>query len=80
MCVTMAYTAQSPSWSKITLSDCRRAGWCRDGLKACCVTYGISWEQFKSEGVDESVILATGDHRAQELVDKVRAWAASQKK
>jgi len=44
------------------------------------VTYGISWEQFKSQGVSESVILATGDHRAQELVDKVRAWAASQKK
>jgi hypothetical protein len=54
----------------------RAFGKCRQGTKALCETYGISWDKLCSEGIDAQEILKTGDHRAAALVEQVRVWEA----
>ena len=51
---------------------------CRKGAQAAAKTYGIDWQKLQTEGVDAEEILATGDHRAEKLIESVKTWAAAQ--
>lgn len=63
---------------KIKLSHIRAIGMCRKGAQAAAKTYGIDWQKLQTEGVEASEILATGDHRAEQLIESVKLWAAVQ--
>lgn len=46
-------------------------GFCRDNSKVWARAHGIDWRAFVRNGIDESVLAATGDAFAQALID----WA-----
>jgi hypothetical protein len=66
---------------KITLQQARsfpiktRQGFCARGMRQFADRYGLDWEQFIREGLDEEVLLATNDAQARRLVDWVKANA-----
>lgn len=53
----------------ITMRHVRKAKMCSRGARQFCRTYGIDWSKFLSEGVDEQVILNTGDAVGRRVVD-----------
>ena len=53
----------------ITMRHIRKAKMCSHGAREFCRTYGIDWSKFLSKGVDESVILNTGDAAGRRVVD-----------
>lgn len=64
--------------AKITLADARSLpmptgrGYCSRGLRDFGEKYGIDWEVFVHEGIEEDELLATGDAMAIRLVEFVR--------
>jgi hypothetical protein len=53
--------------------DGRKAGYCLEGAKLVCERYGIDWADAKRNGIDEAVLLATGDAQAHALVAHARS-------
>jgi hypothetical protein len=56
----------------------RKPGYCIAGARAWCEANGIDWYEFSHSGVDESVLLATGDPLARRLVEHAHQVQASQ--
>jgi hypothetical protein len=61
----------------ITLADINkiyfcRGRYCRIGLRRFCAEHGIDWDRFMSQGIDSSVLLATGDAMALRLVNEIK--------
>lgn len=60
----------------IGMAEVRALKWCRKGAKDFCDFHGIDWEAFRTTGVPEEVMSATGDPRALQLIEKAKTWAA----
>lgn len=62
---------------KVTITDCRRAGFCAKGIRAWFVEKGFDFKDFLENGIDEEKFLATGDARALQAVERKRrrTWA-----
>lgn len=62
---------------KITLADARsfpcstKYGLCSKGLRSFGDKYNLDWKEFISVGLDDSVLLETGDAMAKKLVEWV---------
>lgn len=56
----------------VTMRDVRAAHGCRRGAQAFCERHGIDWMAFLRDGVDASVLIATGDAMALNLVEVAR--------
>lgn len=56
----------------ITLADVRtyQSRYCSTGIEAFCKKYDIDFNKFLTEGVEEEVLLATGDSMARKIVEK----------
>lgn len=52
----------------VTMKDVRAAKGCSKGARMFCETHGINWSLFLKEGVRASVLEATGDAMALNLV------------
>lgn len=57
----------------ITARDCRAAGICiRDGVRPFCERNNVDFKTFMREGVSESVLLASNEPLALELIQFIR--------
>ena len=57
----------------ITARDCRAAGICiKDGVKPFCIRNKIEFKDFMRTGISESVLRASGEPLAIELINFVR--------
>lgn len=52
----------------VTMKDVRAAKGCSRGARMFCQTHGIDWNSFLKEGIPASVLTATGDAMALNLV------------
>lgn len=50
----------------------RKPGYCVTGIRAFAERYGLDVRAFAREGIDEEVLLATGDAMAIHIVEYVR--------
>lgn len=63
---------------KITLEHARsypcmtRSGYCARGMRKFAGRYNLDWQKFITEGIDEEVLLATGDSMAERIVEWVK--------
>lgn len=63
---------------KITLQDARsfpiitRSGYCARGMRLFAERYQLDWQTFITEGIEEEILLATGDDLAKKIVDWVK--------
>lgn len=55
---------------KITVSDALGFGYCVRGQKAFARRNDIDWHEFVKNGIEDQVLLSTGDAMAQALVEK----------
>jgi hypothetical protein len=46
-----------------------RTGYCSKGARLFAERNGLDWESFCRDGIDEAVLLATGDYQAQQVVE-----------
>lgn len=56
----------------VKLADMRGLKYCNRGARAWFVRHGLSWRQFRREGLPASVLEATGDAMALKLCSEVR--------
>jgi len=62
----------------ITMDHVRLVHYCSGGLKVFFKKYDLDLKEFCNNGLDESVILGTGDGMAITLVEEARKWEAAQ--
>ena len=65
---------------KVHRKHVRAWGKCRQGTKALCESYGLSWDELCTTGIDADKILATGDYRAAAFIEQVRKWEVQTEK
>lgn len=53
----------------ITMTHVRQSGMCSKGARAFFLRHGLDWSEFIKNGLDESLILATGDAMAKKVVE-----------
>lgn len=53
----------------IGMKDVRKKNWCAKGARTFCAKHGISWDQFRHDKTPISVMRATGDSMALQLVE-----------
>lgn len=58
----------------ITMDHVRHIHYCSSGVKLFSKRHGIDLAEFCKNGVDEEVLLATGDQMAIDLVEDARKW------
>lgn len=58
----------------ITMDHVRHIHYCSSGIKLFSKRHGIDLGEFCKNGVDEEVLLATGDQMAIDLVEDARKW------
>lgn len=56
----------------ITMRDVRAAKMCSRGARAWFVRHGLDWAAFLREGIQDDVLLATGDAMAIRVVEVAR--------
>lgn len=61
MLITLNHMRQMP------LAE-NRTGYCSKGARLFADRHGLDWEAFCHDGIDESVLLATGDYQAEQVV------------
>lgn len=61
---------------KVTLVHAASIGYCVKGMRVFAKKYDICFGDFARDGVDEEILLKTGDAMATALVDEARKWAA----
>lgn len=61
----------------VTIADVRNRRWCVSGAREFCRVHHLDWQQFVREGLPCSVMLATGNDMARQLVEDVRSRSAS---
>lgn len=44
-------------------------GYCSKGQRQFAARHGFDWTDFLTNGIEEELLLATGDHMAQKLVE-----------
>lgn len=66
MKVTLAHLSSIPGFSP-------RPGFCRRGARAFFVRYGLDWSKFIKDGLDEEILLSSGDALAEALVEHARS-------
>lgn len=54
------------------MSDVRRARMCSRGARDFFVRHGLDWSAFLREGIDEELLLNTGDPMARAVVQVAR--------
>jgi len=57
----------------ITIQDIRDAGICASGARRWFEAHGLDFRDFMENGISEDAMLATGDARAQEVVNRKRS-------
>lgn len=57
----------------ITITDVRRAGFCARGAKIWFEGQGFDFRAFLKDGIGEEAMLATGDARAAQVVERAHA-------
>ncbi len=60
----------------VTIADVRARRWCVSGAREFCRAHQLDWQQFVREGLPCSVMLATGNDMARQLVEDVRKRSA----
>lgn len=50
----------------------REIGYCNKGGRLFCAKHNLDWQKFIREGVDESVLISTGDAMALRIVESAR--------
>jgi hypothetical protein len=53
---------------RITITDCRRVGFCASGIKRWFEAQGFDFRNFLKNGIDADTFLATGDGQANQVV------------
>ena len=53
---------------KVTLTDLRAAKMCSAGARRFFKRHRLNWDTFIKSGIDDRLLLGTGDHMAKELV------------
>lgn len=61
----------------ITMDHVRHVYYCSTGLKIFFRKYNLDLREFCNRGLDESLILGTGDEMAIHLVEEARKWEAA---
>ena len=56
----------------ITINDIRKTGHCVSGIKSWFALHDLDFRSFVQSGVSASVLLATGDGLAHDVVSKVQ--------
>lgn len=54
---------------KIKISDARKLGYCSIGMRRFAEHHNLNWSAFLKEGIEEEVLLETGDVLAVNLVN-----------
>lgn len=62
-----------PADLRITITDCRRVGFCASGIKRWFEGYGLDFRDFLKNGIDAEAFLATGDGQAEQVVRRKMA-------
>lgn len=57
-----------PADLRITMTDCRRCGFCAIGVRRWFEGYGFDFRAFLANGIDAVTFLATGDGQAHQVV------------
>ena len=60
---------------KVNNNHSHALGYCAKGVRAFLAGHGIDWLTFVREGIDEEVLLATGDQMALNVVEQARKEA-----
>lgn len=56
----------------ITIKHARMAGYCSQGMRIFAKRHNCSWAKFLKNGVDEKILLSTGDEMAIQIVKKAK--------
>ena len=56
----------------ITIKHARMAGYCSEGMRIFAKRHNYSWAEFLRQGVDEKILLSTGDSMAIQIVEKAK--------
>lgn len=48
----------------VTITHCKRLGYCAKGMRAFFLRHGLDWQAFRTEGVHADALEATGDAMA----------------
>lgn len=65
-------TAQDTGDFIVTIADVRKSGNCASGARAFFEDNGLDFRAFLHDGVKASTLLATGDARAVQVVNRTR--------
>lgn len=57
---------------RVYIRDAVELGYCIKGIKEFCKRYGIDFRNFVKHGIDEEVLLKTGDAMAVKVVERAR--------
>jgi len=60
----------------VTIDDLRKTGHCVAGIKRWFGAHGLDFNKAVKSGIAASVLLATGDQLALDVVEKIRGRAA----
>lgn len=58
----------------ITLDHARRMGYCSSGIRLFAKKYKLDLREFCHNGIDESVLISTGDEMAIAIVEEAKKW------
>ena len=56
----------------VTIRDLRSALYCSRGSREFFARHNLDWNAFLHEGIDEQLLLATGDEMARRIVEVAR--------
>ncbi|WP_374439154.1 hypothetical protein [Pseudomonas panipatensis] len=71
MKVTVEHLHSVPTWTG-------RQGYCHRQSRAFFLEHGLDWQAFLQDGIEEELLLATGDALAAKLVEHAREVADGQ--
>jgi len=54
---------------RITISHGWEAGYCSKGMRDFAKRYGLNWEDFLSDGIEESELLKLNNHLTNKIVE-----------
>jgi len=57
----------------VYIEDAIKIGYCVKGIKEFCKKYNIDFKKMVKEGVDEEVLIATGDAMALKVVEQAKS-------
>lgn len=57
----------------VYIKDAIKIGYCVKGIKEFCKKYNIDFKKMVKEGVDEEVLIATGDAMALKVVEQAKS-------